>query len=191
MLFQRDIYFHRHLKTHVLHRDSSDGHHQKHLVTLSLLRLQLLQYLFLRSWHHGTRRRTILALEIITHLLHGDPAATSAMYDGSLFEVCVCVCGYVPFYALVLVDMLNDSLVHQQNVRSAGNIWMDGHGKDKLVVLSVIVVEVILWKDQPVNQCVMPCLGSNFSNLTIHMASTSLGLTCGLKVSDDLRLCRR
>lgn len=66
------------------------------------------------------------------------------MYDGSLFEVCVCVCGYVPFYALVLVDMLNDSLVHQQNVRSAGNIWMDSHGKDKLVVLSVIVVKVIL-----------------------------------------------
>lgn len=99
--------------------------------------------------------------------------------------------GYVPFYALMLVDMLNDSLVHQQNVRSAGNIWMDGHGKDKLVVFSVVVVEVILWKDQPVSQCMMPCLGSGFSNLTIHMASTSLGLTCGLKVSDDLRLCRR
>lgn len=113
------------------------------------------------------------------------------MYDERLVEGCVWESGYVPFYALVLVDMLNDSLVHQQNVRSAGNIWMDGHGKDKLVVLSVIVVEVILWNDQPVNQCVMPCLGSGFSNLTIHMASTSLGLTCGLKVSDDLRICRQ
>lgn len=105
--------------------------------------------------------------------------------------VCGWVGEYVPFYALVLVDMLNDSLVHQQNVRSAGNIWMDGHGKDKLVVFSVIVVEVILWKDQPVSQCVMPWFKSGFGNLTIHMASTSLGLTCGLKVSDDLRLCRR
>lgn len=66
------------------------------------------------------------------------------MYDEKLVEGCVWVGGYVPFYALVLVDMLNDSLVHQQNVRSAGNIWMDSHGKDKLVVLSVIVVEVIL-----------------------------------------------
>lgn len=66
------------------------------------------------------------------------------MYDGRLVEGCMWEGGYVPFYALVLVDMLNDSLVHQQNVRSAGNIWMDGHGKDKLVVFSVIVVEVIL-----------------------------------------------
>lgn len=113
------------------------------------------------------------------------------MYDERLVEGCVWVGGYVPFYALVLVDMLNDSLVHQQNVRSAGNIWMDGHGKDKLVVLSVIVVEVILWKDQPVSQCVMPWFKSGFGNLTIHMASTSLGLTCGPKVSDDLRLSRR
>lgn len=113
------------------------------------------------------------------------------MYDKKLVEGCVWESGYVPFYTLVLVDMLNDSLVHQQNVRSAGNIWMDGHGKDKLVVFSVVVVEVILWKDQPVSQCMMPCLGSGFSNLTIHMASTSLGLTCGLKVSDDLRICRR
>lgn len=113
------------------------------------------------------------------------------MYDGRLVEGCVWEGGYVPFYALVLVDMLNNSLVHQQNVRSAGNIWMDRHGKDKLVVFSVVVVEVILWKDQPVSHCVMPCLGSGFSSLTIHMASTSLGLTCGLKVSDDLRLCRR
>lgn len=113
------------------------------------------------------------------------------MYDKKLIEGCVCVCGYVPFDSLVLVDMLNDSLVHQQNVRSAGNIWMDSHGKDKLVVLSVIVVEVILWKDQPVSQCVMPWFKSGFGNLTIHMASTSLGLTCGLKVSDDIRLFRR
>lgn len=77
-------------------------------------------------------------------MFHGDPIATSAMYDKKLVEGCVWEGGYVPFYALVLVDMLNDSLVHQQNVRSAGNIWMDSHGKDKLVVLSVIVVEVIL-----------------------------------------------
>lgn len=113
------------------------------------------------------------------------------MYDERLVEGCVWEGGYVPFYALVLVDMLNDSLVHQQNVRSAGNIWMDGHRKYKLVVLSVVVVEVILWKDQPVSQCVMPWSKSGFGNLTIHMASTSLGLTCGLKVSDDLRICRR
>lgn len=112
------------------------------------------------------------------------------MFDGSLFEGCVWEGGYVPFYALVLVDMLNDSLVHQQNVRSARNIWVDGHRKDKLVVFSVVVVEVILREDQPVSQCMMPCLGSGFGNLTIHMASTSLGLTCGLKVSDDIRLCR-
>jgi hypothetical protein len=35
-------------------------------------------------------------------------------------------------------------LVHQQNVRPPGNIGVDGHWKDELVILPVEVIKMIL-----------------------------------------------
>ena len=71
--------------------------------------------------HHRVRRRFIPGLEIIRHLFHRDP-----------------------LHPLMLVDMLDEPLVHQQHVGSARDVRVDGHGEDELVVLAVEVIEVVL-----------------------------------------------
>ena len=43
----------------------------------------------------------------------------------------------------MFVDMLNDSFVHEQDMRSAADVWMYSHWKDELVILSVEVIEVV------------------------------------------------
>lgn len=43
----------------------------------------------------------------------------------------------------MLVDMPNNPLVHQQNMRSTTDIRMNRHRKDELVVLSIEVIEMI------------------------------------------------
>jgi len=89
----------------------------------SPLRIQrlLLQNLAHRRRHNSAFLRLILRLEIIAHLLHGDPLD-----------------------ALVAVDVVDDALVHEQDVWATRNVRVDGHGEDKLVVVGIEVVEVVL-----------------------------------------------
>lgn len=64
-----------------------------------------------------------------------------------------------PFHTFMLVDVLNDPaeisvrraaccvrdspLVHQDDLRLPANLWMDAHGKDERVILSVCKVELL------------------------------------------------
>jgi hypothetical protein len=34
--------------------------------------------------------------------------------------------------------------MHQEDMRPARNIWMDGHWEDELIILAIIVVKVVL-----------------------------------------------
>lgn len=91
-------------------------------IALLFCLIRLLQHLTGRRRHPSARLRRILTLEIITHLLKGDPLD-----------------------ALMAVDVVDDALMHQQYVWVTGDIGMDGHGENELVIIGVEVVEVILF----------------------------------------------
>lgn len=79
-----------------------------------------LQYLTRRTRQQSALGVWVLALKVVADLLHGDPLD-----------------------ALVLVDVLNQPLVHEQDMGAARDVGVDGDGKDELVVLAVEVVEVV------------------------------------------------
>jgi hypothetical protein len=81
-----------------------------------------LQSFFLRHWKHRPLYRFVLRLEVIHHLSHRHP-----------------------FDALMLADILNQPLMHQQDVRSPRNVRMNGHREDKLIIFPIEVIEVILF----------------------------------------------
>lgn len=74
-----------------------------------------------RCWHHSAFGRFILTLEIVDHLRHCHPLD--------------------PF---VLVDVLDQPLMHEQDVWSARHVWMNGHWENEFIILSVKVVEMVL-----------------------------------------------
>lgn len=90
-------------------------------------------------WHHRTTRRLVLRFEVIADLLHGHP-----------------------FDAVKLVDVLNDPVAsvstdqlthfggqqsipfeHEQAMRMATNIWMNGNWVHELIVFTIEVVELV------------------------------------------------
>ena len=74
-----------------------------------------------RRRHQSLTGRLVIRLEMVGHLRHCDP-----------------------FNPLMLVYMFDDPFMHQQNMWSPGNVGMNSHWKDELVVLSIEIVKMIL-----------------------------------------------
>ena len=66
-----------------------------------------------------TNTSQLPALELVTNLLHGHPLD-----------------------ALVAIDPLNQPLVHQQHLRLAAHLRMDGNGEHEAAVFRTLAVEV-------------------------------------------------
>jgi hypothetical protein len=74
-----------------------------------------------RPRHQSSFSRLVLALEIINHLSHRHPLD-----------------------AFVLIDVFDQTLVHQKYVWPARDIGMNRHWEDELVILAIEVIEVVL-----------------------------------------------
>lgn len=84
------------------------------------------------------------------------------------FEVVDHLCHRHPLDSFVLIDMLDNALMHEKDMRAARDIGMNGHGKNELVVLAVEVVKMILTGVSTVNKRDL---------LTFQISSMSLGFT--------------
>jgi hypothetical protein len=116
-----------------------------------LTNLGVLLQSFLRHWKHRSLYRFVLRLEVIHHLSHRHP-----------------------FDSLMLADILNQLLMHQQDMRSPRNIRMNSHREDELVIFPIEVIEVILFcrnqqKAKPSTES-STCPPQIIHNLTVNPA---------------------
>src|SRR5687767_5055069 len=103
-------------------------------IMIPLLRRKLLHDLFSTGWHFRTWWWRILALEIIRHLDEARIVRPCCSYVHVWLHWKETDLGHGnPLHAFVLVDMLNNSLVHQENVRTSRYVGMNSHRKDELV----------------------------------------------------------
>lgn len=98
--------------------------------------LWILQYRPNLCRHHRPLRWLILRLEVITDLLHGHPLDSLLSVDvlnqpsNSQPESTETECALLPFQ-------------HQQAMRMTGDIGMNRHWEDKLVLFAVVIIELV------------------------------------------------
>lgn len=74
-----------------------------------------------RSRQNGTLGVRILALELVANLLHCDELDS-----------------------LVTLHVLNESLMHEKDMGPAGDIWVDCHWEDELVILVPLLARFLV-----------------------------------------------